>query len=119
MEDEESFLDQLSQELEDKDPKYETILKLFDESLVNMTSELSMQQINIFITCQAIDDYTKNKLGYKDNEIISLTDTVLQRLLKLNIVIRRKRIKEFLEALHRTEKTTSNFRDVLKPKDII
>ena len=115
----ENFLEQLTQELEDKDPRYETILKLLDPSLVNMTSELSFQQINIFITCQAIDDYTKNKLGYKHNEIISLTDTVLDRLLKLNVVIRRKRVKEFLEALHRTDKTTSSFRDVLKPKDII
>lgn len=119
MKDEETFLDQLAQELEDKDPRYETILKLFDESLVNMTSELSMQQINIFITCQALDIYTKNVMKYDFNETISLTDAILQKLLKLNIVIKRKRVKEFLEAIHRIEKSTSSFKDTLRSKEII
>ena len=114
--DDESFLKTIQDDIQETDPKYETVLKLFDDSLTNMTSELSFNQINLFIVSLSIDDYTRSKMGYKKNTTISLTDKVLTRMLNLNIVMNRKRVKEFITALHRIDENKKELAGVIKDR---
>ena len=112
----ESFLNSIQDDIQETDPKYETISKLFDDNLTKMTSELSFNQINLFIISQSIDDYTRNKMGYKKNTTISLTDKVLTRMLNLNIVMGRKRVKEFITALHRIDENKKDLGRAIKDR---
>ena len=114
--DDENFLNSIQDDIREIDPKYETVLKLFDDNLTNMTSELSFNQINLFILSQSIDDYTRNKMGYKKNTTISLTDKVLLRMLNLNIVANRKRVKEFITALHRIDENKKDLGRTIKDR---
>ena len=114
--DDENFLKDIQDNIQETDPRYETVLKLFDDNLTNMTSELSFNQINLFIISQSIDDYTRSKMGYKKNTTISLTDKVLTRMLNLNIVMNRKRVKEFITALHRIDENKKELAGVIKDK---
>ncbi|NKQ39306.1 MAG: hypothetical protein HF967_07575 [Methanosarcinales archaeon] len=112
----ENFLNSIQDDIQETDPKYETISKLFDDNLTKMTSELSFNQINLFIVSQSIDDYTRNKMGYKKNTTISLTDKVLTRMLNLNIVMGRKRVREFITALHRIDENKKDLGGMIKDR---
>ena len=112
----ENFLKSIQDDIQETDPKYETVLKLFDEKLTNMTSELSFNQINLFIISHSIDDYTRSRMGFKKNTTISLTDKVLTRMLDLNIVMNRKRVREFITALHRIDENKKELAGIIKDR---